>query len=70
MAKWKVDRTMAIWGFAFGVIATVSGLFILQAVEGGSAEGFFLLVLFWVLILVGAAKLVQRITKKDDDDSL
>jgi len=70
MAKWKVDRTMAIWGIAFGVIATVSGLFILQAVEGGSAEGFFLLVLFWVLILVGAAKLVQRITKKDDDDSL
>jgi hypothetical protein len=70
MAKWKVDMTMAIWGIAFGVIATVSGLFILQAVEGGSAEGFFLLVLFWVLILVGAAKLVQRITEKDDDDSL
>ncbi len=56
---WKVDRTMAIWGIAFGFLATLSGMLLLGAVEGGFlAEGVFLLVLSWVLVLVLVAKVV------------
>jgi hypothetical protein len=57
---WKVDRTMAIWGIAFGILATLSGMLLLGAVEGGFlAEGVFLLVLSWVLVLVLVAKVVS-----------
>jgi uncharacterized membrane protein YbhN (UPF0104 family) len=74
MRRWKVDRTMAFWGVAFGVVATLSGMFLLSAVEGGFlAEGFFLIVLFWVLVLVGLAKLsewVKHGRKKREDDGL
>ncbi len=57
--KWKVDRTMAIWGIAFGFLATLTGMLLLGAVEGGFlAEGVFLLVLSWVLVLVLVAKVV------------
>lgn len=60
MAKWKVDRTMAAWGLAFGVLATLTGMFLLEAVEGGFlAEGFFLIVIPWVVVLVVVAKLFQ-----------
>lgn len=65
MGKWKVDRTMAIWGISFGAVATLSGLFLLEAVEGGFlAEGFFLIVLSWVLFLVLAAKTADRIRRR------
>lgn len=72
MSRWKVDRTMAVWGIAFGIVATLSGMFLLSAVEGGFlAEGFFLIVLFWVLVLVGLARLSERIRhgrrKREDD---
>jgi hypothetical protein len=59
LLAWKVDRTMAIWGIAFGFLATLSGILLLGAVEGGfMAEGVFLLVLSWVLVLVLVAKVV------------
>jgi hypothetical protein len=62
---WKVNWTMAAWGIAFGIAATLTGMFVLAAVEGGFlAEGFFLLVLFWVLLLVLVAKLVARVSRK------
>ncbi len=60
MRRTRVDRTIAIWGVAFGVLATLTGMFLLEAVEGGFvAEGFFLIVLSWVVVLVLVAKLVQ-----------
>ena len=63
--KWRVDRTMAIWGIAFGIAATLTGTFLLEALEGGFlAEGFFLIVLSWVLLLVFVAKLVERLRRK------
>ena len=56
---WKVDRTMATWGIAFGFLATLTGMLLLGAVDGGFlAEGVFLLVLSWVLVLVVVAKVV------------
>lgn len=74
MRRWKVDRTMAVWGIAFGIVATLSGMFLLAAVEGGFlAEGFFLIVLFWVFIMVGIARLpgwIRRGGKKEDADDL
>jgi len=55
---------MALWGIAFGIGATLTGMFLLGAVRGGFlAEGFFLLVLFWVLLLVGVAKLVTKLRR-------
>jgi hypothetical protein len=65
LVKWKVDRVMAIWGISFGVAATLTGMFVLKAVQGGFlAEGFFLIVLSWVLLLVLVAKLVDRLRRK------
>ena len=69
MAKWKVDRAMAIWGIAFGVIAVITGVFLLSAVEGGFlAEGFFLIVLSWVMLFFLVAKLVNWLTRKPVND--
>lgn len=69
MARWKVDRTMAIWGVAFGVIAVVTGIFLLSAVEGGFlAEGFFLIVLSWVMLFFLVAKLANWLMKKGVDE--
>jgi len=63
--KWKIDRVMAIWGIAFGVAATITGMFVLSAVQGGFlAEGFFLIVLSWVLLLVLVAKIVSLLRRK------
>jgi len=60
-AAFKVNRLATFWGIVFGVAATLTGMFVLSAVQGGFvAEGFFLIVLFWVLVLVGAAKLAER----------
>ncbi len=54
---------------AFAVVATLSGMFLLEAVSGGFlAEGFFLLSLFWVLVLVGVAKLVDRLRRRKDEE--
>ena len=65
MAEWKVDKRMAIWGVAFGVIATVTGTFLLGAVRGGFlAEGFFLIVLSWVILFLFVAKLVNWLTRE------
>jgi hypothetical protein len=64
MARWKVDRTMALWGVVFGVLATLTGMFLLEAVEGGFlAEGFFLIVVSWVIVLVMVAKLVEAVRR-------
>ena len=70
--KWKLDRTMVIWGFAFGVVATLSGIFILGALEGGFfAEGFFLLVISWVFFFVLVSMIVQRLRRgRRPDDGL
>ncbi len=63
--RWKVDLTMAVWGVAFGIAATLTGMFVLAAIEGGFlAEGFFLLVIFWVLLFVLVAKLVSKMGRK------
>ncbi len=60
MGRMRVDRRMAAWGIVFGVLATVTGMFLLEAVEGGFvAEGFFLIVISWVVVMVGVAKLFQ-----------
>lgn len=60
MRRMRVDRTIAVWGVVFGVLATLTGMFLLEAVEGGFvAEGFFLIVLSWVVVLVLVAKLFQ-----------
>lgn len=60
MGAIKVDRTMAAWGIVFGALATLTGMFLLEAVEGGFvAEGFFLIVISWVVVLVAVAKLFQ-----------
>ena len=62
MARMKVDRTMAVWGLVFGVLATLTGMFLLEAVDGGFvAEGFFLIVMSWVVVLVAVAKLFQMV---------
>jgi hypothetical protein len=68
MAEWKVSRRMAILGVAFGVVATLTGMFLLEAVRGGFvAEGFFLIVLSWVILFFFVAKLVDRLmTKKEE----
>ena len=53
---------MAAWGIVFGILAILTGAFLLSAVEGGFvAEGFFLIVVSWVIILVGVAKLFQMV---------
>lgn len=55
---------MALWGIAFGIAATLTGMFVMGAVEGGFlAEGFFLIVLFWVLLFVGVAKLATKLRR-------
>jgi predicted phage tail protein len=60
----KLDWTMVAWGVVFGISATLTGMFVLAAVEGGFlAEGFFLVVMGWVLLLVGIAKLTKKLKK-------
>jgi len=60
---------MALWAAVFGVLATLTGMFLLEAVEGGFlAEGFFLIVISWVMVTVMIAKLVQAITKRGSDE--
>lgn len=63
---------MAAWGIVFGVLATLTGMFLLEAVEGGFvAEGFFLIVVSWVLVFVIVAKLIQalrRWSRKDGEE--
>lgn len=70
LGRWKVDRRMAVFGVAFAVVATLSGMFLLAAVEGGFlAEGFFLLVLSWIFLVVFLAQLsrwARRAREKDD----
>lgn len=70
--RMRVDRTMAAWGIVFGVLATITGMFLLEAVEGGFvAEGFFLIVVSWVVVLVAVAKLfqtVRRWSRKDEEE--
>ncbi|MBE0519384.1 MAG: hypothetical protein IH630_09225 [Thermoplasmata archaeon] len=68
---WKVDRTMAAWGIVFGILAILTGAFLLSAVEGGFvAEGFFLIVVSWVIILVGVAKLFQMVGRWSKGEGL
>jgi len=66
--KWRVNRLMAIWGMAFGITATLMGMFVLKAAEGGYlAETFFLIVIGWVLILVAVAKLTSKLKEMRDN---
>jgi len=56
---------MAVWGIAFGIAATLTGAFVLDAIEGGFlAEGFFLIVILWVVLLVMIAKVVNWMREK------
>lgn len=65
MRSWKIDKTMAIWGIAFGAFAIITGTFLLSAVEGGFlAEGFFLIVLSWIIFFVIVAKIISWIEGK------
>jgi len=58
MTKWRINKVMALWGISFGVVATLTGLFLLEAVEGGFlAESFFLIVLSWILFFVFIARI-------------
>ncbi|MGD9962528.1 MAG: hypothetical protein AB7S97_01300 [Thermoplasmata archaeon] len=67
MGKAKVDRTMAVWGVVFGVLATLTGMFLLEAVEGGFvAEGFFLIVLSWVVVMLVVAKAFQVVRSRSE----
>jgi hypothetical protein len=60
---------MAIWGIAFGIAATLTGMFLMGAVEGGFlAEGFFLIVISWVLLLVVVAKIVNLMGRRNASD--
>jgi hypothetical protein len=74
LSMWKVDKGMALWGILFGITATVGGLLFFGAIKGGFiAEGFFLIVISWVLVFLMFAKLVAAIKnrgkpKKRDDD--
>ena len=65
---WKVDRRMALFGVVFAVVATLSGMFLLAAVEGGIlAEGFFLLVLSWVFMVVFLAQLSRWVRRRKEN---
>jgi len=65
MPAWKIDRTMAIWGIAFGIFAIVTGTLLLSAVNGGFlAEGFFLIVLSWVFFFVVVAMFVSWVERR------
>jgi len=62
---WKIDRTMAIWGILFGIASTLGGILFFSAISGGFiAEGFFLIVISWVLVLLLFAKLVNAIKNR------
>ena len=53
MRRIRVDRTMAAWGIVFGVLATLTGVFLLEAVEGGCVAGGWVLgVVCWAVGLV------------------
>ena len=59
---------MAIWGVAFAIVATLTGMFLLEAVEGGFlAEGFFLIVLSWVILFFLVAKVADRLVRRKED---
>lgn len=65
MSKWKVDKAMALWGILFGIAATIGGLLFFGAITGGFiAEGFFLIVISWVLVLLFLAKLVDAVKNR------
>ena len=65
MREWKVDKAMALWGILFGIAATIGGLLFFGAIKGGFiAEGFFLIVISWVLVLLLFAKLVTAIRNR------
>jgi uncharacterized membrane protein YhaH (DUF805 family) len=62
---------MVVWGVAFGIVATLSGIFILSALEGGFvAEGFFLLVISWIFFFVLISMVVKRLRgkRRTEDD--
>ncbi len=71
LTRWRLDRSMAIWGLAFGAAATVSGMLVLSSLRGGFiAEGFFLLVISWVLYVVLIARVVKRVREGRPKDDL
>lgn len=65
MAKWKVDKTMAAWGIAFGILAIMSGVILLGAAqEGFFAEGFFLIVLSWIVFPILIALMISKFRRR------
>lgn len=69
MVRWKVNLALAIWGIGFGIVATITGLLLLSAVTGGFiAEGFFLIVVSWVVLMVMLARIVSRIRRGKQEE--
>ena len=69
MASWKVDKRMALWGISFGVLATISGVILLGAAqEGFFAEGFFLIVISWIVFPVLIALMLSKLRRRKPQD--
>ena len=69
MLKWKVDKRVATWAVVFGVAATLTGMFLLRAVRGGFlAEGFFLIVVSWIVFPILVARLIARLGKRTTEE--
>jgi len=69
MKRWKVNRRMVVLGTVFGAAATLTGMFLLRAVEGGfAAEGFFLIVLSWVFVPVLLLMIVRKLLGRPSED--
>ncbi|HEX9908905.1 MAG TPA: hypothetical protein VGB78_10670 [Thermoplasmata archaeon] len=66
---WKIDKKMAVWGVCFGILATLTGMFLLSAVqEGFYAEGFFLIVLSWIVFPIMIAMFIRRMMRHPEED--
>lgn len=69
MARWRFNKRVIAWAIALGSLAIVLGVFLIDATQGEFlAEGFFLIVISWVLLLLVIAKAVQRVRRWRSDD--
>lgn len=68
-AMWRIDKKTAIWGICFGILATLTGMLLLGAAEGGVyVESFFLMVLAWIVVPVMFALLLRRLSRSPRED--